>query len=34
MNSSRQKNRKSFAGRAAISFKINNGINYRRNFSG
>jgi hypothetical protein len=30
MNRSRQKNQKSFAGRAAIFFGINNGINDRR----
>jgi hypothetical protein len=32
MKRSRQKNQESFAGRAAISFVINNGINHRRNF--
>jgi hypothetical protein len=31
MNRRAKKNQKSFAGRAAISFGINNGINDRRN---
>jgi hypothetical protein len=33
MNRSRRKNQKSFAGRAAISFVINNGINPSPEFS-